>query len=199
MAKGAAWAVPAIVTAESAPAVAASSCATFVKGQPLPAAAFTATYIIDRNETLGRLANKQVAIDFGFRVTDAARACGVSGSITSVDGGGTSRFKLSNGTTYDGTNGLRVPANGTVGTTDTGCQAGLGQTEACGTTGQSPYGLAGSSSTSSYHVVASSIVRSITIPGYGTSVVYLNGSGFGATQNGSNFATSLSVTDTPLY
>ena len=140
VATGLAWAVPAVAASTAAPAMAASSCAGYTAGKPLPASAFTLTYLRITNETLGRLSNKQVALDFDFRLSDEAAACGVrTGSVSSTSNGGTSRIALNNGKTYNATNGLAVPANGSVGRTDGTCRLGLDRTEACGTTGQSPY------------------------------------------------------------
>lgn len=192
VAAGLAWAVPSLAVAAAAPAMAASPCAGVVRGQPLPASAFQVTYIAVTNETLGGVADKQVAVDFGLKVN-----CGVTGAIRSTDGNLTSRFTLSNGTKYSGTNGGSVPANGSAGVIDTSCRSGLNGTQACGTTGQSPYDLAGSKKMSGSHVTAVSIARTITVAGYGTTVLYLNGSGFGATQSSNNLATSLSVSATP--
>lgn len=199
VAKGAAWSIPAVAVASAAPAVAASPCSEIKKGQPLPASAFEATYIADTNETLGGLANKQVALDFGFRVSAAAVTCGVSGTFTSSNAGLTSRFQLSNNTSYNGTNGGSVPANGTAGATDTSCRSGLNGTQACGTSGVSAYAVVGSTGTSSSHVTGVSLVRQVTVPGYGTSTIYLNGSAFGTNPGTNNVATVLSVTSTPLF
>ena len=147
-------------------------------------------YLRITNETLGRLSNKQVALDFDFRLSDEAAACGVrTGSVSSTSNGGTSRIALNNGKTYNATNGLAVPANGSVGRTDGTCRLGLDRTEACGTTGQSPYSVAGSTGASSTAVTAISLYRSITVSGYGTTVVYLNATGVG---------TNLSVSAAPL-
>ncbi|MGW9804220.1 hypothetical protein ACUW6W_002336 [Micrococcus sp. 093350064-1] len=190
VATGLAWAVPAVAASTAAPAMAASSCAGYTAGKPLPASAFTLTYLRITNETLGRLSNKQVALDFDFRLSDEAAACGVrTGSVSSTSNGGTSRIALNNGKTYNATNGLAVPANGSVGRTDGTCRLGLDRTEACGTTGQSPYSVAGSTGASSTAVTAISLYRSITVSGYGTTVVYLNTTGVG---------TNLSVSAAPL-
>lgn len=190
VATGLAWAVPAVAASTAAPAMAASSCAGYTAGKPLPASAFTLTYLRITNETLGRLSNKQVALDFDFRLSDEAAACGVrTGSVSSTNNGGTSRIALNNGKTYNATNGLAVPANGSVGRTDGTCRLGLDRTEACGTTGQSPYSVAGSTGASSTAVTAISLYRSITVSGYGTTVVYLNATGVG---------TNLSVSAAPL-
>lgn len=174
-------------------------CQRFVRGQPLPAAAFEVTYINVTSEVQGGVLNRLVYLDFGFKISADAAACGVtSGSIGSNNSGGTSRFRLSNGNTYNGTNGSRVPANGTVGRTDGTCQSGLNGTQVCGTTGLSPYDLAGSTRTSSTHVTGVSLYRSVTVQGYGTSVIYLNATTFpssGSPKRGSGF----SVTSTPLF
>ena len=82
------WAVPAVAASTAAPAMAASSCAGYSAGKPLPASAFTLTYLRITNETLGRLSNKQVALDFDFRLSDEAAACGVrTGSASSTSNG----------------------------------------------------------------------------------------------------------------
>ena len=113
----------------------------------------------------------------------------IVGVVSSTSNGGTSRIALNNGKTYNATNGLAVPANGSVGRTDGTCRLGLDRTEACGTTGQSPYSVAGSTGASSTAVTAISLYRSITVSGYGTTVVYLNATGVG---------TNLSVSAAPL-
>lgn len=199
LAKGTAWAAPVILATAAAPAMAASPCAAYRAGQPLPASAFTVTYLADTAETLGRLASKAVAMEFGFRLSDEARACGVnSGSIQSTNSGGTSYFRLSNNLVYSATNSASVPANGTVGVVDSSCRSGVNRTSACGTTGVSPYGLSSATSTSSYHVTGVSLYRSITVSGYGTSIVYLNASSFTSAPTewvGSGFSTS----STPLF
>lgn len=196
LAKGVAWSIPAISVAAPAPAMAASSCASIVKGQSLPTTAFMATYVQDANETLGGAASKQLQLDFGFRVTAAAASCGASGAaITSSNNSGTSYARLSNGTTYTVTNGGKVPANGSVGTTDTSCQNVAGGTEACGTSGLSAYSVNNSSKTSGYYVTDLSIYRSVEVTGFGTTILYLNGSGF--TGEGSS-AKVLSVTANPV-
>lgn len=201
LAKGTVWAAPVVMVSAAAPAIAASpQCQRFVSGQPLPAAAFEVTYINITNETLGDLvSNKRVYLDFGFKISADAAACGVtSGSINSGNGGGTSRFRLSNGNTYDVTNGTAVAANGTVGRTDGTCQGGLNGTQACGTTFASPYNVLDSKSTSSSRVTAVSLYRTVTVQGYGTSVIYLNATAFpssGSARRGSGF----SVTSAPLF
>lgn len=196
LAKGVAWSIPSISVAAPAPAVAASPCADIVKGQPLPATAFTATYVQDANETLGgSLASKQLQLDFGFRVTAAAALCGASGAaITSSNNSGTSYARLSNGKTYTVTNGGNVTANGSVGATDTSCQNVADGTQACGSSGVSSYSVNYSSGTSGYYVTDVSIYRSVEVAGFGTTILYLNGSGF--TGVGSS-ATALSATATP--
>ena len=200
LAKGTVWAAPVVLASAAAPAIAASpNCGRFVSGQPLPADAFEVTYINVTSETLGGIANKQVFLDFGFKISADAAACGVtSGSISSSNSGGTSRFRLSNGNTYNGTNGTAVPADGTVGRTDGTCQGGLNGTQACGTTFASPYRVVDSTGTSNTHVTGVSLYRSVTVQGYGTSVIYLNATTFpssGSPKRGSNF----SVTSAPLF
>lgn len=200
LAKGTVWAAPVVMVSAAAPAIAASpNCGRFIKGRPLPASAFEVTYINVTDETLGGIANKQVFLDFGFKISADAAACGVtSGSISSSNSGGTSRFRLSNGNTYNGTNGTAVAANGTVGRTDGTCQGGLNGTQACGTTFASPYRVVDSTGTSRTHVAGVSLYRSVTVQGHGTSVIYLNATTFpssGSPKRGSNF----SVTSTPLF
>lgn len=200
LAKGTVWAAPVVLASAAAPAIAASpNCGRLVRGRPLPASAFEVTYINVTDETLGGIANKQVFLDFGFKISADATACGVtSGSISSSNSGGTSRFRLSNGNTYNGTNGTSVAANGTVGRIDGTCQGGLNGTQACGTTGLSPYALQNSTGTSTSRVAGVSLYRSVTVQGYGTSVIYLNATAFpssGSTRRGSGF----SVTSAPLF
>ena len=200
LAKGTVWAAPIILASAAAPAIAASpNCGRFQRGRPLPASAFTVTYIHITGEIQGNRLDKLVYLDFGFKISADAAACGVtSGTITSTNTGGTSRFRLTNGRTYSATSTGSIPANGDVGDTDGSCQGGLDGTQACGFTGVLPYNLADSTSTNDYVVASASIYRSVTVQGYGTSVIYLNATAFpssGSRRRGSNF----SVTSTPLF
>ena len=187
------------MAAAPAPALAASSCASYRPGRPLPASAFTATYVVVRNETLGLLVtDKLVAMDFGFRISDEAKVCGVaSGSITSSDSSGVSRATLSNGRSYAMTNGGGVPANGTVGSVDRTCRGGLAGTQACATSGVSAYNVRDSQRTSSESVTGVSVYRSVAVSGYGTTAVYLNASF--ATTELPRSGTALSVTAAPIF
>lgn len=179
LAKGTAWAAPVILTTTAAPAMAASPCAAYRTGQPLPASAFTTTYINITADLDGIGFDRKLGIDFGFKISDEARACGVtSGSINSYNSSGTSRIEINDpkNTKFDLTNGLSVPANGSVGVVDTSCGGGLNNTQACGTSGGSPYRVNGSSGTRSYWFTRISLYRSVTVAGYGTSIIYLNAS-----------------------
>lgn len=180
--------------------MAASPCGVYKSGQALPASAFTVTYLRVTNETLGNaISSKQVALDFGFRISDEAKSCGVTNeSISSSNSGGISRAYLTNGTTYTMTNGGSVPANGSAGTVDTSCQGGLGGTQACGTSGLSAYSVNDSQNTRNYSVSQVSVYRSITVSGYGTSIVYFNAS---IPTSGSfpHWGTSLSATSQPAF
>lgn len=195
LAKGAAWAAPVVVAASTVPAFAASRCSDIHSGQPLPASAFQATYLVVNRETLGTFASKQVDLTFGFRVSATAAGCLETGSHSiSATAGGSSvhSFTLSNGKTYPGSNGGSVPANGSVGSPDSSCQSGLAGTEACGTSGISAYNVDGSSGTSSYTVTAVKLRVVATVSGYGTTTFYINASGIPAT--GTRAAATLRVT-----
>lgn len=175
LAKGTAWAAPVILATAAAPAMAASPCSAYRPGQPLPPSAFTITYLYLTNERFGDLASKQVYLHFGFKVSNEARSCGVAaGGISSYNNGGLSRATLTNGVSYNMSNGGSVPANGSVGVVDTNCDKGANATEACGTTGLSAYNVDGSAGTSAYAVRHVSIYRRIDIANYGPTVVYLN-------------------------
>lgn len=177
LAKGTAWAAPVILATAAAPAAAASPCASYRSGQPLPASAFIPTYINIVADIDGIGFDRKLTIHFGFKVSDQAKACGVqSGSIQSYNNGGTSRIKINDtkNSKFDMTNGLSVPASGSVGVVDTSCEGGLRGTEACGTSGASLYEVQNSSGTKSFWFTRISLYRSITVAGYGTSPVYLN-------------------------
>lgn len=195
LAKGAAWAAPVIAVSTLAPAIAASPCAAYRGGQTLPASAFTVTYLYVTRESLGGVASKQVYLNFGFKTSAEARACGVtSGSLYSNNAENKSRVSLTNGKSYNLSNGGNVPANGSAGTVDTFCDAGLNGTEACGTTGLSRYNVDGSAGTSSYSVNRISLYRRVTLDGFSPTIIYLNAT-IAADGKGSNF----SVTSAPLF
>ena len=69
VARGAAWSIPAIAVASAAPAMAASPCSQIIKGQPLPASAFTAGYFIVTNQTFGILNDKVISAAAGIALT----------------------------------------------------------------------------------------------------------------------------------
>lgn len=175
LAKGAAWAAPVIAASTLAPAMAASPCASYKRGQPLPASAFTVTYLNVEDETLGGAASKQLKIVFGFKLSTVAKSCGVvSGTISSSNPQELSRASLTNGKSYNLSNGQTIPANGTVGTIDTSCQSGLRGTEACGTSFVSAYNVDGSSYTRSYSVNKLSLYRVVTVTGFAPTSIFLN-------------------------
>ena len=175
LAKGAAWAVPVIAAASTAPAMAASPCAVYRPNQPLPTSAFTVTYLNVVNETLGGLASKQLEVAFGFKLSAEAKSCGVtSGSIFSSNPVELSRVALTNGKSYDLSNGVRINSVGTVGIVDTNCQSGLSGTESCGSSRLSAYNVVGSSGTSGYSVNQISLFREVTVSGFSPTRIFLN-------------------------
>ncbi|WP_147406065.1 hypothetical protein [Kocuria tytonis] len=175
LAKGTMWATPVILATAAAPAMAASPCAAYRPNQPLPPSAFTVTYLNVENETLGGLASKQLKLVFGFKISAEAKACGVtSGNIYSSNPVELSRVSMTNGKSYNLSNGQRIPANGTVGTVDTSCQSGLNGTEACGTSFVSAYNVGGSSGTSGDSVNRVSLFREVDVSGFPPTRIFLN-------------------------
>lgn len=181
VARGIAWVVPAVTVSAAAPALALSpsDCARMGirAGSPLPASAFAATYLIVTRERDGGLLAKKVSLNFGFRVTQAAADCiGAQSSIDASSSKSGHSFTLSNGTTYSGTNGIALPANGSVGVVDTSCESGLGGTEACGTTFASDFNVTGSTSTNSYLVTGVRLRIDAAVNGYGTTSFFISAS-----------------------
>lgn len=197
LAKGAAWATPVIAVSTLAPAMAASPCAVYKSGQPLPASAFTVTYLNVENETLGGLTSKQLKLVFGFKISAEAKSCGVtSGSIYSSNPVELSRVSMTNGKSYNLSNGQRIPANGTVGRVDTSCQSGVNNTEACGTSFVSAYNADGSSGTSGDSVNRVSLFREVNVSGFAPTRVFLNATidyENGWPHKGSNFSVTTSA------
>lgn len=202
LAKGAAWAAPVILATSTAPVVAASPCGSYKKGQPLPASAFSVTYLNVISEGLGdAISGKQVGLIFGFRVSGEAKRCGViSGTISSANNSGLSRGQINDptGTIYNMTNDTSISAGGSVGVANGSCQSGFNGTEACGDARFSRYDLTDSQNTKRYQVSRISLYRSVTVSGYGTSTIYLNAT---IPTSGSfpHVGTNFSVTSRPAF
>lgn len=92
LAHGTLWSAPVILASAAAPVMAVSPCALYKPGGTLPASAFTLMYMSLNLEYRGLVFDKHIALKFGFRISDEARACGVRNTLfTSGSGSGVSR------------------------------------------------------------------------------------------------------------
>lgn len=189
VARGAVWAVPSVAVSAAAPAFAASPCTGIRPGQPLPASAFRANYLVVTNQTFGGLADKSISVAAGVSVDPAVQSCLSGTGLTLSKADTDSYLALTNGNTYTVNGGTEASGSGTAGATTSGCSRGAVTSQVCITiTG---FGVNSSTGTSSANPSRFSFAQMITVSGHGSTLIYINASSFaqsGTYWNGSGLS-----------